>query len=77
MTYFQKPNLPLIILIAAWIFSELTGQGLWHDISMVVFAIAVFIWASWELLAGINWFRRLLGAAFLVSLGISLLHHHF
>jgi hypothetical protein len=63
----QFPNLPLIIaLIAGHGIRYVAGAG--HAYLLTVAYLAMTIWAYEELARGTNWFRRLLGVAFLVIL---------
>ena len=63
----QFPNAPLLVAIAAWIVARLTS-GDAHDVARAVYLLALAIWAYEELVRGTNWFRRLMGAGFLVLL---------
>ena len=56
----QFPNLPLIVaLLAAEAGTFIDGAG--HRYAVAVAYLATAIWASEELLQGVNWFRHLLG----------------
>jgi hypothetical protein len=63
----QFPNLPLIVAFLA-------GQagaflhGTEHSYTASVYYLAMTIWAYEELVHGVNWFRRLLGLAFVILL---------
>lgn len=66
----QFPNLPLVIAFAAgWTATALAGRP--HGYAEAVSYLAMTVWAHEELVRGVNWFRRLLGAAFLVIVLIS------
>lgn len=67
----QAPNAPLLVAIAAWLVAAIADGGL-EDAARVVFRVALAIWALDELLRGVNWFRRLLGAVVLVALIVGL-----
>jgi len=67
----QPPNAPLWIAFAATFASALT-HGLAHAYARAIFFLALAIWAYEEAVHGVNWFRRLLGAGFLVYLTIRL-----
>ena len=58
----QFPNLPLIVVIFASIVSRLT-DGRVQAFASAVFYVGLGVWAWEELVRGVNWFRRLLGAA--------------
>jgi hypothetical protein len=63
----QFPNLPLIVALIAGRGSRyLRGTG--HTYLLAVAYLAMTIWAYEELARGTNWFRRLLGLAFVVIL---------
>ncbi len=63
----QFPNLPLIIaLVASEVSRHVGGTG--HAYVLAVAFLAMTIWAYEELALGTNWFRRLLGLAFMVDL---------
>jgi hypothetical protein len=60
----QFPNPPLwIALLAGGAGGALHGEA--HDYALSVSYLALTIWAYEELAHGVNWFRRLLGLAFL------------
>jgi len=40
--------------------------GIVHDVGRAVFTLGLAVWAWEEVVSGVNWFRRLLGAAALV-----------
>jgi hypothetical protein len=69
----QFPNPPLIAALAGWVLAALT-KGTAHDVGRGVLAIGLTVWALAEIVAGANWFRRLLGAAVLGSLVATLAH---
>jgi hypothetical protein len=61
----QFPNLPLLLAFAGWgIAAEAVGTV--HDVGRAVFTLGLAVWAWEEAVAGVNWFRRLLGAGALV-----------
>jgi hypothetical protein len=68
----QLPNAPLLVALAATVASRAT-DGLAHDLARAVAGAGLAIWALLEVLQGVNWFRRLLGAAFLTLLAVRLL----
>ena len=61
----QLPNAPLLVAAAGWLVAALTG-GLAHDVARATFYAGLAAWAWKELEAGVNWFRRVVGAAGLV-----------
>ncbi len=63
----QFPNLPLIVALIAGLVSRYV-RGTGHAYLLAVGFLAMTIWAYEELARGTNWFRRLLGLAFMVDL---------
>ena len=61
----QFPNVPLLAALAGGLVARLT-DGEVHDVAQAVFYAGLSAWAWEELAAGVNWFRRGLGAAGLV-----------
>jgi hypothetical protein len=69
----QFPNLPLIVgLLAGAAGRFLDGSA--HSYAASVSYLAVTIWAYEELVRGVNWFRRLLGLAFVILMIVRLAH---
>lgn len=58
---FQFPNPPLIVAGVAAVTSRLVGGRL-SPVAGRVSQLALLVWAFEEVVAGANWFRRLLGA---------------
>ena len=63
----QFPNLPLIVAALAGEAGKFLG-GSAHSYAASVSYLAMTIWAYEELLHGVNWFRRLLGLAYVILL---------
>jgi hypothetical protein len=63
----QFPNLPLIIAFLAGAASRMTSGTSAHYLLAVAFT-GMIIWAFEELTSGVNWFRQLLGATYIVIL---------
>jgi hypothetical protein len=63
----QFPNPPLLLAFGGWGLAAATG-GTAHDIGRAVFIIGLGVWAWAEMVSGVNWLRRLLGAGALVWL---------
>jgi hypothetical protein len=61
----QFPNPPLILAFAGSGLAAVAG-GTAHDVGRAVFIVGLGVWAWEEAVGGVNWFRRLLGAAALV-----------
>jgi hypothetical protein len=69
----QFPNLPLIVaLLAGAAGAFLDGSE--HSYAAAVSYLALTIWAYEELAHGVNWFRRLLGLAFVILLIMRVAH---
>jgi hypothetical protein len=61
----QFPNPPLLLALAGWGLAVLAG-GTAHDVGRAVFIVGLGVWASVEAVAGVNWFRRVLGVVVFV-----------
>ena len=70
----QAPNAPIIIWAVAALGAKLFSRGAPHHILVFIAYAAILIWASLELFAGINYFRRAIGAAVLLLTIWSLLN---
>jgi lysylphosphatidylglycerol synthetase-like protein (DUF2156 family) len=61
VTIMQFPN----IYLATWIVLKLLmipiKTGFWHDVMWWFASIMLLVWAILELVAGVNYFRRVLG----------------
>lgn len=67
----QFPNAPLIIAFIAGETGKHThGSG--HAYASAVSYLAFAIWAYLELVEGVNWFRQLLGLAYVISTTVHL-----
>jgi len=71
MIIFQKPNALLIIAAVGFAIDTLT-EGSIHLLASTVFTIAILMWAYEEVTMGVNLFRKLLGAAVILIMGVSL-----
>jgi hypothetical protein len=73
----QFPNAPLIIaFLAGQVAGRVHGQG--HADASAISYLALTVWAYEELVHGVNWFRHLLGLAYVISTAVQLavaLHH--
>jgi len=61
-----------VALVAGAVASLVNGAG--HRYAMSVAYLALTIWAYEELAHGVNWFRRMLGLAFVVILVVRVAH---
>jgi hypothetical protein len=62
----QFPNPPLIVaFLTGLAAAHLHGGG--HSYATAISYVAMFVWAYWELTDGVNWFRHLLGLAYVIS----------
>jgi hypothetical protein len=68
----QFPNPPLLFALGGWVLAA-TTDGTTHDAGRVVFIVGLGVWAWEEAVGGVNWFRRLLGAAALVWIVVALI----
>jgi hypothetical protein len=64
----QLPNPPLIVACAGWGIASV-AEGTPRDLARAAFYVGFAAWAAEEAVAGVNWFRRALGAGALVWLG--------
>ena len=64
----QMPNLPLLVGLTATLLRFVLPIGEIQTVSSLVAFGALFTWAWQELFEGVNYFRRALGVAGLVSL---------
>jgi hypothetical protein len=69
----QFPNLPLIVAVLAGEAGKFLDGGE-HSYAASVSYLAMTIWAYEELVHGVNWFRRLLGAAYVTLLIVCVAH---
>jgi len=67
----QFPNAPLLVAFAGWGLAAVT-DGTANDMGRAAFVAGLGVWALLELVAGVNWFRRLVGAAALVWIVVAL-----
>jgi hypothetical protein len=67
----QFPNVPLAVALLAGLAHRLT-HGLTAAYASAIFYVALGIWAYLEAADGVNWFRRLLGAGFIVYVVVRL-----
>jgi hypothetical protein len=69
----QFPNLPLIVAFLASQAGRFV-RGSDHSFAMSVSYLAMTIWAYEELAEGVNWFRHLLGLAYVIILVLRVAH---
>jgi hypothetical protein len=69
----QFPNLPLIVAFLAGEAGTF-ARGAAHSFAASASYLAMTIWAYEELAHGVNWFRRLLGLAYVIILVIRVAH---
>jgi hypothetical protein len=67
----QFPNPPLIVALVAFLAGRF-AHGVTAAYASSAFYVALGIWAYEEAVRGANWFRRLLGAGFLIYIVVSL-----
>ena len=67
----QFPNPPLLVALGGSLVARLSS-GQTHSLGRAVFYLGLAVWAWEEMTAGVNWFRRLMGAGALVWLVIQL-----
>jgi hypothetical protein len=69
----QFPNLPLIAAFVAGEVSQVV-RGTERSYAVSAAYLAMTIWAYEELVHGVNWFRRLLGLAYVIILVVRVAH---
>jgi hypothetical protein len=69
----QFPNAPLAVALLTGI-TAARVHGSAHAYLAAVSILALGIWAYEELVHGVNWFRRLLGLGFAISIVVHLAH---
>jgi hypothetical protein len=67
----QFPNPPLILALAGSGLAA-ASSGTTHDVGRAVFTLGLGVWAWEEAMAGVNWFRRLLGVGVFVWMVVRL-----
>jgi hypothetical protein len=71
LVIWQRPNIPLIVWLAAFILSIILPDGpIERGVSFIAEA-AIVIWAFMELVWGSSYFRRLLGICVLLLIATS------
>ena len=69
----QFPNAPLIVaFLAALVADHISGPN--RSYARAVAYLGMTIWAYEELVRGVNWFRRLLGATYMIIMVIRVAH---
>jgi hypothetical protein len=68
----QFPNPPLLLALGGWALAA-TTDGTAHDAGRIVFTVGLAVWAWEEVVGGVNWFRRALGAGALAWLVVALI----
>jgi hypothetical protein len=73
ITIAQAPNLPLVVFMVAWGLRWLLSPTGWLLRALGLVAVgAITFWAVDEVVRGVNPWRRTLGAAVLVLVGVRL-----
>ena len=71
MTIVQFPNRSLIVALTAGAVAEV-AHGRARTVLVSVHVTALTFWAYEELVSGVNWFRRLLGAGVMIAIVVIL-----
>lgn len=66
MTFFQKPNPPLIAAAVGFAIEKIADGDI-QKFSLVLFISAIIIWSYQEVISGVNLFRKFLGTAVLIT----------
>lgn len=67
----QTPNIPIIIWFLSTVLAKLFSNGKSHDLFTAIAVGSLFTWALLELLQGVNYLRRALGAVVLIFILVS------
>jgi hypothetical protein len=67
----QFPNPPLLLAFAGSGLAAVSS-GSMHELARLTSTLGLAIWASWEAMGGVNWFRRLLGVGALALILLNL-----
>ena len=67
----QFPNAPLLTAIGGWLVGHFTS-GTVHDVASALFYVGLSCFAWWEVTDGVNTGRRVMGAAVLLFVVVSL-----
>jgi hypothetical protein len=70
----SKPNIPLITWFVSLLLVKMLPDGSWQTAASLISFGALFTWAWLEIFHGVNYFRRILGAAVLVVTVLSRVH---
>lgn len=62
----QTPNAPIIVWFITVVINKFLSGGFVQQILSVVGTISITVWATLEIISGVNLFRRILGAVVLV-----------
>lgn len=66
LVLWQRPNVPLAIWIVFTVLSHLLHPGNLRNTSQLISHAAIIVWAGLEVISGVSYFRRTLGAIVLV-----------
>lgn len=64
----QPPNVPVYIILLAWLAKSVITSGAGHDLAAFIMHAAVFLWAYLEIMYGESPFRRTLGVTVMLGL---------
>lgn len=57
----QKPNLPIIVWLVSVVINKFLSGGLVSQVLSSIGTISISVWATLEIISGVNLFRRALG----------------
>ncbi|RTK94714.1 hypothetical protein EKI60_02295 [Candidatus Saccharibacteria bacterium] len=71
LTLFQRPNILIFAWLACTVLSRLSSAGTFKTGMARLATTLLFTWAFLELTQGVNYFRRCLGAGFMLIIIIN------
>lgn len=61
----QKPNLPIMVWFASVVINKFLSGGVVSQFVSTIGTTAIAVWATLEIISGVNLFRRILGSVVL------------
>ncbi len=74
LALYARPNLPIIIWFGATVAGKIVTEGSVYRALSYTALLAIIFWAMLEIIQGVNYFRRTLGAMVLILTIYSRLH---
>lgn len=67
----QKPNLPIIVWFVSVVINKFLSGGVVSQFVSTIGTTAIAVWATLEIISGVNLFRRILGTVVLCIIVVS------